>query len=138
MNALPDVAIPVRPDVTLTAFTADDAHAIHAAVDDAEIRRWLPLPRPYPVDLAAEWSTRIAESIRSSGSGLVRCIREDERMAGCIDVKRVDWRARTAELGYWMAPQHRGRGLASNADAVAAVYSTSSLSSSQRSSICAV
>ncbi|MGK9219243.1 MULTISPECIES: GNAT family N-acetyltransferase [unclassified Microbacterium] len=120
MNALPDEVIPVREGVALTAFASDDAAAIHAAVDDVEIRRWLPLPRPYPLELAADWSTRVAETIRASGSGLVRCIREGERMAGCIDVKRVDWRARTAELGYWLSPAHRGRGLAAGAvDALA-------------------
>jgi RimJ/RimL family protein N-acetyltransferase len=115
VQVLPDVVIELDDGSRLTAFTTLDAPAIAATVDDSDIRRWLPLPRPYPVELAAEWSTGVSESIRASGAGLVRCIRVDGAMAGCIDVKRVDWRARTAEIGYWLSPDHRGRGHASRA-----------------------
>jgi RimJ/RimL family protein N-acetyltransferase len=112
---LPDAVIPVDATTALTAFVVADAPALVAAVADPEIRRWLPLPRPYPVELAEHWVTAGTESTRVSGTGLVRCIRVDGALAGCIDVKRVDWRARTAEVGYWLAPGFRGRGLASAA-----------------------
>jgi RimJ/RimL family protein N-acetyltransferase len=115
VSRLPDVVIPVDATAALTAFVVADAPALVAAVADPEIRRWLPLPRPYPVELAEHWVTVGTESIRVSGTGLVRCIRVDGALAGCIDVKRVDWRARTAEVGYWLAPGFRGRGLASAA-----------------------
>lgn len=112
---LPDVVIPVEGAARLTAFTASDAAAIATAVTDSEIRRWLPLPNPYSVSLAEEWSTKTTEAIRVSGTGLVRCIRVDDAVAGCIDVKRIDWRARKTEIGYWLAAPHRGRGHASRA-----------------------
>lgn len=112
---LPDAVIRVDATTALTAFDVADAPALVAAVADPDIRRWLPLPRPYPVELAEHWVTVGIESTRVSGTGLVRCIRVDDALAGCIDVKRVDWRARTAELGYWLAPGFRGRGLATAA-----------------------
>lgn len=115
VNVLPDVVIQVEDAAELTGFVASDAAAIATAVKNSEIRRWLPLPDPYPVSLAAEWSTKVTESIRANGAGLVRCIRVDGALAGCIDVKRIDWRARTAEIGYWLAPSYRGRGYASAA-----------------------
>ena len=115
MPCLPDAVIPVDATTALTAFDVADAPALVAAVADPDIRRWLPLPRPYPVELAEQWVTVGAASIRVSGAGLVRCIRVDGALAGCIDVKRVEWRARTAELGYWLAPGFRGRGLATAA-----------------------
>jgi RimJ/RimL family protein N-acetyltransferase len=112
---LPDAVITVDAATALTAFTAVDAPALGAAVADPEIRRWLPLPRPYPVELAERWAVEGTESIRAGGTGLVRCIRIGGTVGGCIDVKRIDWRARTAELGYWLAPEFRGQGRASAA-----------------------
>ncbi|MBF4581673.1 GNAT family N-acetyltransferase [Curtobacterium sp. VKM Ac-2865] len=117
MHVLPDVVIKVEDAADLTGFTASDATALATAVEDSEIRRWLPLPDPYPypVALAEEWSTNVTESIRTSGAGLVRCIRVDGALAGCIDVKRINWRARTAEIGYWLKLSYRGCGHASAA-----------------------
>jgi RimJ/RimL family protein N-acetyltransferase len=114
-DVLPDVVIDVADRVQLTVFSASDAPAITAAVADDEIRRWLPLPRPYPVALAEQWITETTESIRTAGTGLVRCIRVGGVPVGCVDAKRIDWRSRTIEIGYWLAPGHRGRGLASAA-----------------------
>ncbi|PZE39283.1 N-acetyltransferase [Curtobacterium sp. MCPF17_031] len=112
---LPDAVLPVDATTALTGFSLADGPALAAAVADLEMRRWLPLPRPYTVQLAGRWATESTESIRASGAGLVRCIRVGGSLAGCIDVKRVDWRACTAEIGYWLAPEFRGQGHASAA-----------------------
>lgn len=36
-------------------------------------------------------------------------------MGGVIDLKKTDWRAQVTEIGYWVAPTHRGHGLAGRA-----------------------
>ncbi|MCI0581976.1 MAG: GNAT family N-acetyltransferase [Chloroflexi bacterium] len=56
----------------------------------------LPGPRAEPAG-EREW-----DRVRDRGGG---------RLAGVIDLKRTDWRARTTEIGYWAAPWARGRGV---------------------------
>lgn len=111
MSAFDAVTLSVSDDLTLSPFTLDDAPALVRAVDDRELRRWLPLPVPYTLDVAQAWCGEITRDLSESGRGLVLAIRIDGRLAGCIDVKRIDWRARTAELGYWLAASHRGQGI---------------------------
>ena len=57
----------------------------------------------------------IAPGKHTSGAGLVRRIEVAERLCGVIDLKNTDWRARETEIGYWVAPWSRGRGLAGKA-----------------------
>jgi RimJ/RimL family protein N-acetyltransferase len=52
-----------------------------------------------------------------AGRGVSLTITEsgDDTCLGQIDVHRVDWEHARAELGVWVAPAHRGRGLARRA-----------------------
>ncbi|WP_217184984.1 GNAT family N-acetyltransferase [Streptomyces sp. AC495_CC817] len=95
----------------LSPLAIEDAPEIHAALADPELRQWLPLPEPYPLELAEAWCGELAPGLREAGTGLVLGVRTRGGLVGSIDVKRVDWRARTAELSYWTAAPHRGRGL---------------------------
>ncbi|WP_102193502.1 GNAT family N-acetyltransferase [Microbacterium aurantiacum] len=111
MPQFDDVTVQAGGQLTLSSFTIDDVPALLDAVADDEIRRWLPLPDPYTRALAESWCTSITRELRDSGRGLVLAIRDRGEFAGCIDAKRVDWRAMSAEFGYWSAAGHRGRGL---------------------------
>lgn len=97
--------------LTLSGLTSDDAPALVSAFSDPELRRWLPLPSPYTREMGEAWCAEISEGMRREGRGFVIGIRHDGVLAGSIDAKRVDWRARTLELSYWTAPRHRGRGV---------------------------
>jgi RimJ/RimL family protein N-acetyltransferase len=55
--------------------------------------------------------TEHATNQRATGQGLVLGIDVEEGLAGVIDLKHTDWRARTTEIGYWAAPWARGRGV---------------------------
>lgn len=67
---------------------------------------WLPLPRPYLHEHAVEWiSHHIAPP------AFPRAIDVDGSFAGVIDLKKTDWRAGTTEIGYWLHPAFRGRGV---------------------------
>ena len=113
---------PIFPETTLAAedlilrpFTAADADDVTQACQDAETLRWLPLPRPY-TRANAEWFIgTFGPSQRESGAGIVFAIESAGRLAGAIDLKQVNWAARVAEVGYWVAPWARGRGIAPQA-----------------------
>ncbi|MHB1475006.1 MAG: GNAT family N-acetyltransferase, partial [Dermatophilaceae bacterium] len=102
-------------DLTLRPMTAVDADDVAEACQDAETLRWLPLPRPY-TRANAEWFIgTFGPAQRESGAGIVFAIQSAGRLAGVIDLKHVNWASRVAEVGYWVAPWARGRGVASNA-----------------------
>lgn len=106
----------VRP---LQAADAPDVVEIFA---DRQTRRWLPFPTgDGPVDAVA-WCTGIAATVRDRGDGdhygVVR--REDDRVVGCLWLRRTDWTARSTEVSYAVAPGARGFGVAAEAvDALA-------------------
>ncbi|GAA2891153.1 GNAT family N-acetyltransferase [Microbacterium esteraromaticum] len=114
MPAFPHPDLTVE-QLTLSDLTSDDAPALVSAFSDPELRRWLPLPSPYTLQMGEAWCAEISEQMRREGRGLVIGIRRDGMLAGSIDAKRVDWRAGTLELSYWTAPLHRGQGLMSAA-----------------------
>ncbi|WP_168207625.1 GNAT family N-acetyltransferase [Microlunatus elymi] len=102
-----------RDQVSLRELLPEDAPTVAAAVD-AEILRWLPLlPNPYRLEDAAFFCTEVAPATLRSGKGIVRAVEVDGQLAGVIDLKKADWRARTVEVGYWTAGWARGRGLTS-------------------------
>lgn len=115
MPQLPDVSFDLGDGLTLTPISIDDVPAILEAVADEEILRWLPLPRPYTREVAESWCTTQAPQILASGDGIVRAMRLDGRMIGTISVKRLDWRDKVGEIGYWLAPQMRRRGVTTRA-----------------------
>ncbi len=110
MQRLPDVNLDLGQGLTLEPLAREDAPIVFESVRDEDLRHWLPLPRPYPLEVAEAWCTTISRELWESGHGIVRCVRHDGHMVGNIDVKHIDWTARVAEIGYWTAPQARGRG----------------------------
>lgn len=116
-------AVAVRfPDVVLEGdgfvlrpLSAGDVDDITLACQDETTLEWLPLPRPYSREHAEGFVEVIAREARESGRGVVFAIEVDGRFHGCIDLKATDWLAGTTEIGYWVAPWGRGRGLAGRA-----------------------
>ena len=111
---LPDETFPAislsGDGVVLRPLTEADAPLIATYCGDELIQRWLPLPNPYTVADARWFCLEFAPSQQESGRGVVFGIEHAGRLAGVIDLKRTDWRARTTEIGYWAAPWARGRG----------------------------
>lgn len=98
--------------LVLGPFEAADVEAVAEACSDPEVQRWLPLPRPYRREDAAEWCLRKAPELREVGAGLELAIRTRPagQLAGCIGLKRPDWAGRVVEVGYWSAPATRRHG----------------------------
>ena len=95
-----------------------DVDDVTLACQDETTLAWLPLPQPYERRHAEGFVGEIATSARESGRGIVLAIEVDGRLHGAIDFKSTDWMSGTTEMGYWVAPWGRGRGLASRATRV--------------------
>ncbi|MFD0021942.1 GNAT family N-acetyltransferase [Streptomyces sp. NPDC058382] len=104
-------------DLTLRAFTSEDIEDTRSACSDELTQRWLPLPHPYTSEDARSWCTRVAPALRESGDGVHFAIsaRSGGRLLGTVGLKKTDWRVLVSEVGYWVAPWARGRGVASEA-----------------------
>jgi RimJ/RimL family protein N-acetyltransferase len=95
--------------LTLRPWREGDVPAIVAACQDPELLRWLPLiPRPYTREHAQAF---VGDRLDGPYSF---AIEEDGRLAGSIAL-RVDEFNASGNLGYWCAPEARGRGVATRA-----------------------
>lgn len=102
-------------ELRLRPATGEDATAVHAACQDPEIQKWTRVPSPYALEDAYTFvelsRTALAEG---TGAHLVVVGADDGRLRGAVGVD-LDWRDRTGEVGYWIAPDVRGRGVATSA-----------------------
>lgn len=112
---------PTFPEATLETerlllrpYRAEDAPDVALACRDELTQRWLPLPNPYTDADALSWCTEVSRGFRTSGEGIewAAIRRSDQRLIGSFGLKRTDWRGRSSEIGYWVAPWARGEGLA--------------------------
>lgn len=101
----------------LRPLRAADIPDTQASCADELTQRWLPLPRPYTLDVAASFCTEIAPRMRESGEGIQFAVADPgtDRLLGSIGLKSTNWLVLTSEIGYWMAPWARGQGLAAEA-----------------------
>jgi RimJ/RimL family protein N-acetyltransferase len=93
----------------------DDAGAVTAACQDPEIARWIPLiPIPYEEKHARAF---LEESVRrfESGEGYAFAVLDSETgaLAGSIAIKMQPFSS--GHIGYWVAGEARGRGVATTA-----------------------
>ncbi|MEV2276787.1 GNAT family N-acetyltransferase [Nocardiopsis sp. NPDC049922] len=104
----------------LRAFVEGDIDDVYAACTDPELQRWVPIPSPgtpYTREAAERWCRETTTLLRTSGDGQQWAMveRESGRLVGCIGLLRTLWPAMNTEIGYWVAPWARGRGLATEA-----------------------
>lgn len=101
----------VRPGAELVPMNFTFSKACFLSCQDPTITKWLPLPVPYTLDGAITWCGELSEQFRAAGQGIHFAIVENEAFCGCISLKNTRWREGAVEIGYWLAPEARGRGL---------------------------
>ena len=113
---VPPIAPPILTDgsLTLRPPRAEDVDAVTAACQDPEIQRWTFVPRPYHREHAVEW-IRLAPAAAREGHMVTVLAFEDGRLAGSFSVLEIDHQRGYGEIGYWVAPDARGRGVATRA-----------------------
>jgi RimJ/RimL family protein N-acetyltransferase len=103
-------------DLVLRPKVPADADAITAAVQDPEIPRRTLVPSPYT---RADAEQHIADSAQKaaegSAVGLLAVDANDGRLLGSFSLMGLDQEPGYGEIGYWVAAEARGRGVATRA-----------------------
>ena len=102
--------------ITLRAKTVRDADALTAACQDPEIPRWTLVPVPYRRADALTW---LAATELELDAGLaidwLAVDAADDGLLASIALMGIDRERHTGEIGYWVAREARGRGVATRA-----------------------
>ena len=107
---LRDGAFTLRPPLP------GDAEAVTAACQDPEIQRWTLVPSPYRREHAVRWLAEAPEGARAGETvTLLAFDGEDGRLAGSFSLMEIDLDRGYGEIGYWVAPGARRRGVATRA-----------------------
>jgi RimJ/RimL family protein N-acetyltransferase len=100
--------------ITLRTFRQEDVPWVVKACQDPEIPRFTGVPQPYEESHASEWiATHPRE--RETGEALNLAVVQGDEPLGSISLLRIEWSQLRGEIGYWVAPWGRGRGVATSA-----------------------
>lgn len=101
----------------LRPFTPDDAEEVRAAVQDPQIRRWIPLPDPYGIAEARDFVGRYVPEAWRDDTEYTFAVRPRDRADGPLlaSVSLHHPRAGTWEVGFYTVREHRGNGYATEA-----------------------
>ena len=102
--------------VVLRALSEADDPALAALAADPDTRRWNPLT---PDDDPVAWRAKVADDARTATFAISA---DDDQLLGTIALFDIDHVQGTAELGYRVHPDARGRGVATAALRAAASY----------------
>ncbi|MGO1694721.1 MAG: GNAT family N-acetyltransferase [Arthrobacter sp.] len=102
--------------IILRPWSRGDTESIHRACQDPEIIRWTTVPHPYTQEHAASFADHSAMTWNERTGAPFAVVDEttDAVLASCGLVD-VDPANSTVEVGYWVAPWARGRGVATAA-----------------------
>jgi RimJ/RimL family protein N-acetyltransferase len=100
--------------VTLRRWRSSDAADVARACADPEAARWLPLPVPYTLEAGQGYVDGIVPSEWAAGTAANVAVVDaaDGALLGAVGLRLRDG---IGEVGYWTAPDARGRGVAPRA-----------------------
>lgn len=122
---LPDPPLAVGR-VQLRPWALGDVDALVAAWHDTEIARWTGVPPRTDAAAAERWIAGDAHR-RARGLSLDLVIDVDGVVVGEVGLASIDPVRLTAEVGWWVAPDHRGRGHATTAARLVSTWAVSEL-----------
>ncbi|MFF5536154.1 GNAT family N-acetyltransferase [Streptomyces cinerochromogenes] len=115
-STFPNISISTER-LVLRPLDEDDVPALAEMMNDEQVVAWTTVPHPYGAADAHEWITRLAPDERTGGRGIVLAVTEflTQRLVGTVHLRNTDWRVRSSEISYVVAPWARGEGYASEA-----------------------
>ncbi|MEU4087493.1 GNAT family N-acetyltransferase [Streptomyces aureus] len=115
-STFPDISISTER-LVLRALDEDDVPALTEMMNDEMVAAWTSIPQPFTEDGARDWVGDYAPTERAEGRGLDLAVTEflTQRLVGVIQLGKTNWRVRSTELSYIIAPWARGEGYASEA-----------------------
>jgi RimJ/RimL family protein N-acetyltransferase len=103
------------PAIRLEPLSEAHLEGLEELVRDAEVQRFTRIPSPCPPGFAKTWIATYEAARRDETKEAFAVVGEDGGFLGVAVAPRIDRKARTAELGYTVSPQARGRGVATEA-----------------------
>ena len=105
----------VDAEVRLRRPSVTDVAAITRACRDPEIQRWTRVPAPYTEAHAHDFIVMHEQDLaEGTGVHLLAADAATDALLGAVGLS-IDRRDDSAEVGYWVAPEARGRGVATRA-----------------------
>jgi len=116
-------------DLVLRPFRPGDAEAVLSACQDPRIQRWTNIPRPYLPRHAIDFVTGYSEHAWRTGTGAPMGVFDAATgdLLGSNGLIMVQRDYRMGEVGYWVAPWARGRGVATAATRAVARWGQTAL-----------
>ena len=96
----------------LEPFADEHLPALDALIADPVSLRFTRIPEPTPPGFARLWLDSYEAGRRDGTREAFAAIDDDDRFLGLALAPEIDRDAREAELGYVVAPEARGRGVA--------------------------
>ncbi len=112
------LSIPELADgvVALRPWRDTDLRRLVAMCRDPEVARWTRVPDNYTREDALTFLALVDVERRAGRAAhLAITLAADGTVAGSISLQHLDWEARAGEIGYYLAPECRGQGLATRA-----------------------
>ncbi|AOR35384.1 GNAT family N-acetyltransferase [Streptomyces fodineus] len=115
-GTFPNVSISTER-LVLRPFEESDIEAFAEMMNDELVTTWTSVPQPYTAADARAWITAQAPAERADGRGIVFAVDEflTQRLVGTVHLSHTDWRVRSTEIAYVIAPWARGEGYACEA-----------------------
>jgi RimJ/RimL family protein N-acetyltransferase len=114
-------------DIRLRPWERRDVPAVTAACQDPEIPRWTVVPRNYTERHARDFIAH-AEGDLAAGRELdLAVVDTGDRVLGAMGMSNFDWADMKGEIGYWVVPEARRRGVGSRATRMLAEWALTGL-----------
>ena len=114
-------------EILLRPWERRDVPSVTAACQDPEIPRWTVVPHNYTERHARDFIASTAGDLAAGRELAMAIVDTDDRVLGALGMSNFDWSDMKGEIGYWMAPEARGRGIGARATRMLAEWAVTTL-----------